>query len=317
MKLSQLINPHAFEMHMRDTAKFKDSAGILLGKQLTQVDPRVFMKRYPSNVFLNSGLEIDNTGGYANQIQKVRLSSRGSFRDSTDRGSNKGLITIGGEEDIISVIQREATIEYTDTEIEQAKLGNYNLVQKLFGAQNEIYNQEIDEILAYGHSKNEGILNYSGFTVDAGGTTITDATAGTDDFQQFAELINTQWSSVNNTPEYMGNKLVMPTRVFNIINTKTYLPNAGTMSVLAALKEKFPSVEFMHSWRNDNLDVLSDTTTTFYSNNRESMLNRIPMPLTIGKTVPMGSFGYTADSKYRIAGLDVAENSAGRTLLGL
>ena len=317
MRLSQLINMDSFKMHMKDTAQFKDSAGILLGRNLTQVDPRVFQKRYPDNVFLNSGLEIDNTGGYANQIQKIRLSARGSFRDSTDRGSNKGLITIGGEEDTISVIQRDATIEYTQTEIEQAKLGNYNLVQKLFGAENEIYNQEIDEILAVGHSKNEGLLNYSGFTTDATGTTITDATTGTDDFEQIAALINDQHSSVNNTEAYMANRVVMPSRVYNIIRVKTYLPNAGTGSVLAALKEKFPGVEFLYSWRNDDKDTLGDSVTVAYSTNRESMLLRIPLALTVGKTVPMGSFGYKADSKYRIAGLDVAEDASGRVLKGL
>ena len=315
MRLEQLINVNSFKDHLKATANFKDSAGTVLSRNLTQVDPKVFQKRYPQNVFLNSGLEIDNSGGYANQIQKIRLSARGSFRDSTDRGTGKGLITLGGEEDTIGVVQREASIEYTDTEIEQAKLGNYNLVERLFGGQNEIYNQEIDEILAVGNSKNKGLLNYAGFTSDAGGTTITTATTGVDDYAQFAELITDQWSGVNNTLEYMGTKCVMPTRVYNIISIKTYLPNAGTKTVLQALKEAFPSVEFMHSFRNEDVD--GDTATIIYSTNREAMLNRIPMQLTIGKTVPMGSFGYKADSKYRIAGLDVAENSAARILVGL
>lgn len=314
MKLSQLINEQAFKDHLKVASGFRDSAGNLLARNLTQVDPTVFQVRYPDNTFLNSGLTIDNTGGYANQIQKIRLTGRGSFADSSDRGAGKGLITIGGEEDTISAIQREATIEYTDTEIEQAKLGNYNLVEKLFSAQFEIYNQEIDEILATGHRNGEGLLNYSGFTTDTG-SAITTATTGQSDYDQIAGFITDQWNSVNNTRGYMANKIIMPTRVYNTISRKTYLPNAGTMKVLQALKEAFPEVEFTHSFRNE--DVGGVTATVAYSNDRNAMLNRIPMALTVGKTVPMGSFGYKADSKYRIAGLDVAENSAGRILTGL
>ena len=47
------------------------------------------------------------------------------------------------------------------------------------------------------------------------------------------------------------------------------------------------------------------------------MVVRIPQPLVIGRTVPDGSFGYRADAKYRIGGLDVAENKAARHLIGL
>jgi hypothetical protein len=47
------------------------------------------------------------------------------------------------------------------------------------------------------------------------------------------------------------------------------------------------------------------------------MVMRIPQPLTIGEIVRRGSFNHAVDYKYRIAGLDVLEDSAARILTGL
>ena len=47
------------------------------------------------------------------------------------------------------------------------------------------------------------------------------------------------------------------------------------------------------------------------------MKMRIPVPLTVGEIVKMSSFDFRVDSKYRIAGLDILEDSGGRILTGL
>lgn len=314
MKLNQLIHEDSLIAHLEIAKTFKDANGILLGKQLTHVDPKIFQKLYPDNIFLNSGISIDNSGGFSNQIQKLRISEKGGFRDANDRGSNKGLISLDGEAATIGVIERTATINYSDTEIEQAKLGNYNLVERLLGATDKIYRQEIDEILAVGNTLNKGLLNYAGFTADTG-STITTVSLGTSDFDQIASLITDQWNGVNNTNGYMANKIVMPTRVMNILSSKKWSAVSSEKSVMQVLKEAFPSVTFMSSWRNELVGATS--VTIAYSTSEDAMSNRIPLPLLIGKTVPDGSFGYRADAKYRIAGLDVHENKAGRIATGL
>lgn len=314
MKLNQLIHEDSLIAHLEVAKTFKDANGILLGKQLTHVDPKIFQKLYPDNVFLNSGISIDNSGGFSNQIQKLRISEKGGFRDANDRGSNKGLISLDGEAATIGVIERAATINYSDTEIEQAKLGNYNLVERLLGATDKIYRQEIDEILAVGNTLNKGLLNYAGFTADSG-TTITEASTGTSDFDQIAGLIIDQWNGVNNTNGYMANRVIMPVRVLNILSAKKWNTVSSEKSVMQVLKEAFPSVTFMSSWRNELVGATS--VTIAYSTSEDAMTNRIPLPLLIGKTVPDGSFGYRADAKYRIAGLDVHENKAGRIATGL
>lgn len=314
MKLNQLIDENSLIRHLGVAKLFTDANGILLGKQLTHVDPKIFQKLYPDNVFLNSGISIDNSGGFSNQIQKLRISEKGGFRDANDRGSNKGIISLDSEAATIGAIERTATINYSDTEIEQAKLGNYNLVERLLGAADKIYRQEIDEILAVGNTLNKGLLNYAGFIVDSG-SEITAASLGTSDYNQIASLITDQWNGVNNTNGYMANRIVMPTRVMNILSAKKWNASISEKSVLQILKESFTSVTFMSSWRNESVEGVS--VTIAYATSEDAMSNRIPLPLLIGKTVPDGSFGYRADSKYRIAGLDVHENKAGRIATGL
>lgn len=314
MKLNQLIDENSLIRHLGVAKLFTDASGILLGKQLTHVDPKIFQKLYPDNIFLNSGISIDNSGGYSNQIQKLRISEKGAFANANDRGSNKGLISLDGEAATIGVIERIATIHYSNTEIEQAKLGNYNLVERLLGATDKIYRQEIDEILAVGNVLNKGLLNYAGFTADSG-TTITTASTGTDDFDQIASLIIDQWNGVNNTNGYMANRVIMPVRVLNILSAKKWNTVSSEKSVMQVLKDAFPSVTFASSWRNESVGGTS--VTIAYATSEDAMTNRIPLPLLIGETIKDGSFSYKADATYRIAGLDVHENKAGRIVTGL
>ncbi|MBL3520298.1 DUF2184 domain-containing protein [Arcobacter lanthieri] len=313
MKLRQLIDMNSLVSHLEVARNFTDANGILLGKQLTHVDPKIFQKLYPDNVFLNSGITIDNTGGYGNQIQKLRISEKGGFANSTDRGTNKGLISLDGEDAMIGVIERQATINYTDTEIQQAKMGNYNIVEKLLGATDKIYRQEIDEILAVGNTLNQGLLNYSGFTADSGSDIAS--MSGTDAYDIFAELITDQKNGVNNTNGYMANRVLTSTKVMNIISSKKWKPETSEKSVLTMLREDFPEITFLSSWRANSVNGVS--VTVAYATSEDAMTVRIPMPLLIGETVKEGSFGYRADAKYRIAGLDVNENKAGRILTGL
>ena len=313
MKLQNLMNMGALLSHIETAKSFKDANGVLLAQSLTHLDPKIFMKLYPDNVFLNSGLTIDNTGGLVDSIKKKRVSAQGSFSNVSNRGANKGLISLNGEADVIGVIGREATINYTDDEIGKAKLENYNLVERLLGAVDEVYRQEIDETLAIGNTLNKGLLNYTGFTADTSAaiTTLT----GEQAYDAIAELIIDQWNGVNNTNGYMADRVMLPTTVMNWIAGHKWKPETSEKSILTVLKETFPMITFLSSWRAN--DVSGTSVTVAYSTNENSMVVRIPQPLVIGRTVPDGSFGYRADAKYRIGGLDVAENKAARHLTGL
>ena len=313
MKLKQLIDENSLLSHLEVAKNFKDANGILLAQHLTKVDPKIFARLYPDNVFLNSGLTIDNTGGLADTIKKIRLSAKGSFSDSSNRGNNKGLISLDGESDSIGVIARESTIEYTDDEIEKAKLGNYNLVERLLSAVDEVYRKEIDEAIATGTSYNKGLLNHAGFVADSA-SVITGMT-GVQMHDAIASLIVDQWNGVNNTNGYMADKVMLPTKVMNTLASTKWKPETSEKSVLQVLRESFETVTFLSSWRSN--DVGGVSVTAAYSSNENGIIVRIPQPLVIGRTVPDGSFGYRADSKYRLAGIDVAETKACRLLTGL
>lgn len=315
MKLSQLISIDHLKKHSEATEKFTDSSGVLLGRHLTQIDPKVFTKQYPANVFLNSGLAIDNSGGYADTIKKIRVSGEGDFIPATSRDKSKGRITVSGEVDEMGAYEFGAFIDYTKQEIEKAKLGRYNLVERLFGISNLKYHQKIDEILATGFEKNEGLLNYSGFTKDTSGTPVAGNT-GVQNYNFISKLINDQANEVNNVESYKADKVIMPIDVMNVITSQVYSStNASGETVLQMLKRNFPSISFLTSFRCKNVGGTS--VIVAYSTNSEAMVNRIPVPLVIGDTVREGSFGYKADMHYRIGGLDVADNSAGRILTGL
>jgi len=136
-------------------------------------------------------------------------------------------------------------------------------------------------------------------------------------YSDISSLINDQWAAVNNTPEYKANRVTMPVYVMNALQSTILNSAAGSSSVLKALQDNFPDVQFLATYRAD--DAVSDgvSATVAYSNNPESMVMRIPVPLTVGEIIQTSSFKYTIESKYRIAGLDVLENTAGRILTGL
>lgn len=321
MKIGNIYDLDAFK-NFKDSASrqgFQDSyAGTVLARNLTQVDPRIFEKKYPELAFMAAGIEADNTGGYAAQIQSLRLQDLGGFTNSGDSADNKGKISLAGEDSFIKVIEREAHSKWSDTEIKQAELQNINLPGRYLAAHNKIYMREVDEMGLIGFNGNQGILTYTGFTATAAAGAIGTLTAQ-QMYDAYATLITEQWNGVNNTAEYKGGVIFTPVYAINKLNA-TMLNTAGgtnAMSVMAALKFNFPGVEFLGTFRADDARGAGASATTIVSTNSESLKMRIPVPLRIGEVVKLNSFDFQVDSKYRIAGVDFLENTAGRTLTGL
>lgn len=317
MKLGTLYNLASFEAFCDSASQrgFTDAyAGTVLARNLTAVDPRIFEKKYPELALINSGIEADNSGGYARRIQSLRLQDLGGFTTSGDASDNKGKISLAGEDSFLRVVERESHSKWTDSEIREAELQGINLPQRYVQAHNRIYMREVDQIGLTGGIGNEGLLNYSGFDSDSAGGAIGALTA-VGKYEVFADGITTQRNAVNNTPEYSTNRVVMPVDVMNDLAASILDTGAGSSSVLAALRANFPDVTFMSSFRAG--DVGGVSATVFYSNNTEVMKMRIPQPLTIGEIIKLGSFDFQVDSKYRIAGLDVLEDTGGFILTGL
>ena len=322
MKIGNLYDLDSFDALNKTaiSSGFADAyAGSVLGRNLTAVDPQIFEKKYPELSFVNSGIAADNTGGYARKIQSLRKRNLGGFKTAGDVSGNKGKISLAGEDNDIKVVEREAESDWSDSEIKEAALQNINLVSDYVSGHNAIYQREIDEIGYLGIpdiASSVGLLNYAGFTSDAATGAISTLTAQ-QMYDDVSGLIQAQKNAVNNTPEYSTANVDMPIYVLNKLETTILNTAAGASTVLSALKANYPGVVFRGTFRADEAGGAGVSHTVAYSNNSEAMKMRIPVPLTVGEIIKVGSFNFHMDSKYRIAGLDVLEDSAGYILTGL
>lgn len=318
MKIGHLYNLDSFKSFQDSikTSGFADSfAGSVLARNLTAIDPKIFEKKFPELAFINSGIQADNSGGYSKRIQSLRIQALGGFRTAGDASDNKGKISLAAEDNFIKVTEREAESKWSDSEIKEAELGGINLPQRYVQHHNSIYLREVDAIgLTGGDMGGTGLLNHPGFTATASGAAVGTLT-GIQAYDAIAGLIIDQRNGVNNTPEYSANRVIMPVGVLNRLTVLILNTAAGSSTVIKALQDNFPDVAFMSSFR--AATVGAGSAVVAYSNSDEAMKMRIPLALTVGEIIKLGSFSFHVDSKYRIAGLDVLENTAGRILTGL
>lgn len=313
--------PAAFQDALRSSRLFADaSPGIVLGRTLTQVDPRIFEKRLPNLTFFNSGIDIDNSGGFVQAVQSLRVLNEGGFKVSGNESDNKGKISLSAEDSTIKVQGREAFSEWSKTDVEQAAMQNISLVSRLVSAHNGQYLREIDEIGYIGKAAGEGLLDHTGITKAAAAKTATAAT-GAELYDELAALITNQWSAVGNADGYKATRVTMPVKAYNIASTKILKTEAGPATVLAALRANFPEVTFDSTTRAEVVafggGIGDKSSTVAYSPSSDAMIMRIPVPLTVGDIIQAGSFQWKLDSMYRIAGLDLLETTAARIIHGL
>jgi len=309
MKIGQLFNLDSAELLKASSKQsgFADAyAGTVLARNLTFISPTIFEKKYPDLTFVNSGIQADNTGGYARRIGSLRVLEQGGFTTSGDNSDNKGRISLSMEDSYLKVLIREAESKWTEDEVKEAELQGVNIVAKYLEATNKVYLREVDEIGYNGIDGKQGLLNYTGFA-SGGATGLFSALTAIQMYDDVKDAINAQWGAVFNTEGYMADQCVMPVQVMNLLRA-TMLNTAGsTDSVLIALQKNFPTVSFFSSAR-----CLTDMV--LFASSGEAMIMRIPQPLMYGEVLKTGSFSYQNESKYRIAGLDVLEDTAGYVL---
>lgn len=322
MKIGQIYNLDAFQefLDSGNVSGFKDSyAGVVLARNLTAVDPKIFEKKYPELTFVNSGITADNSGGYVSRIQSLRLIDQGEFSVNGDKDGNKGKISLNAEDNFLAVKNLEAQSEWTETDVKTAELQNINLPSRFVETHNKVYLRTIDRIGLVGHADTNGLLNSSDFTATSAGGAIGTLTPQ-EMYDEVSGLIEAQNNAVNNTAEYKANRVMMPTRVYNKLNVTMLNTANGSSTVLKALRDNFPEITFQSTHRADttaNGGDLATSATVAYNNSSDAMVMRIPVPLQIGKIVQISSFRHHVESVARVGGLDVLEATAGRILTGL
>jgi hypothetical protein len=297
---------------------FKDEGGIILARNLEHVSTEIFTQEFAGLTFLQQGITINNEGGYATSIRKLKLRTEGGFRESGTKTNTAGKITLSGEDDSIPVFTMEGESDWSEIELKQAELENINLPSRFFEGHAELYNRKIDElgftgqVRTDGTQKTLGLLNY-GFTSNAATNTAENLT-GQELYDEIAELITSQWAGVLNVDTYKADRVVMPDDVYNIASTKILNSAGSEMSVLRALQSNFPGVTFGLTPKAQ--DVGGDSITVAFSSNRRAMQFRLPVPLNIS-SVDQRGFKYYVESYFGVAGLDVIEDDAAQILTGL
>lgn len=306
---------------------FKDNeAGTILARNLEVVDPTIFKQEYSGLTFLQSGIQINNIGGWSEFVTKIKRKIVGDFTDGDDTTNGTGKISVAAEKDTIPVFPKEAFSAWADDEVKQAQLENRNLVSELIEGHNEVYNRNIDEIgyvgqfFRDGTSKTEGLLNFSGFTSTAAASNVEALTAEAA-YNAIKDLIVRRRTAAKGNAVLMPTNVVFPTRVWEYING-TIINTAGTsLSILETLESKYPNITFGATDKAESTgnggQFLANSATVCYSNNNRALVMRIPMTLEIGEIIKPSSFKFRVDTRYRIAGLDVIENDAGEILTGL
>ena len=316
----KLYNVQSFEDKAAFAKKnFTDAGGIILARNLEHLSTEIFTQEYPELTFLMQGITVNNEGGYADSIKKLKLAIAGEFRESGTNTNTTGKITLTGEDDSIPVFSLEAESDWSEIELKKAELQNVNLPGRFLEAHAEVYNRKIDtigylgQVRTDGTQKTRGLLNYTGWDTDTAAVTAAAAT-GVELYQEIADLINRQWSNVFNVPAYKATHVVMPNSVYNITQSK-FLNTAGTeMSVLRALQMNFPTITFGVTDKAE--DVGGTSVTVALSQNRRGMQFRLPVPLNVS-SIDQRGFKYYVESYFAIAGLDVIEDGAAATLTGL
>lgn len=302
---------------------FKDAGGIILARNLEHISAEIFTQEYAGQTFLNQGVVLNNEGGVSNTITKLKLAVEGGFRESGSNTNTTGKITLSGEDDSMNVFTMEGESDWSEIELKQAELQNINLPSRFFEGHAELYNRKIDDlgyigqIRTDGTFKTTGLLNY-GWATDAAATT-AELSTGAALYQEIADLLTRQWAGVLNVESYMADRVVMPSRVYNVCASKILNSAGSEMNVLQALRANFPTVTFGMTTKSDlvaNGGVLAASTTVAFSSNRRAMQMRIPVPLNVS-SVDQRGFKYYVESYFGVAGLDVIEEDAAQTLTGL
>lgn len=310
-KPRQIYNLDNILQRAEEAKTFDGAAGLVLPQHLQHISTTIHEQKFHDLTFLSqSGIGVNNEGGYAEFVLKLKTKIEGDFGAAGNNSNSSNKISLSAQSASIPVKELDAESSYSDTDLAQAQMNNINVASKLIGAHNEKYNRKIDEFGFLGNSEfqTEGLLNYSGFATDVAAAYFDTLTA-TEMYDTIGDAISKQKAAVNFDAVFGANKIMMSSAVKNLLSTTVYdTANSTNRSVLKAI-EDMQNVTIVSSPKAKGRMVV-------YSSFEQAMILRIPMPLKLSNMERR--FDRTEfKSSFRIAGLDVHENQAGYILTGI
>lgn len=302
-----MIDDHAMANYQKDA-----SAGLLLPRQLEYISTTIYEQKFAELSFLSQGgIAVNNEGGVAEVITKLKKGITGDFADAGNSSNTDGKISLTTEDDTISVYMKKAESSWSEIELEQAQLANRNLVGDFIGAHNTRYNQSIDSIGYVGTDKVDGLLNHSSFTVDAATGVFTGLTA-IQMYNDIADLVVAQRGAVLNDPVFSADKVAISPVRYNLLS-RTILDTAGGTTTVREALEKNLNIQFVLTFRAATAGTGGVQVAVAYSSDARAMVMRIPTQLRVSNIYQKGFDSYV-ESLFRIGGLDVIEAASGRIL---
>lgn len=313
-KLGQIYNLDSFDSAKNYFKSLDSNAGVVLARSLEHISSEVFEQRIAGLSFLNqSGIVINNEGGYAKAITKLKSNIQGDFKDSGDNTNGKGKISIGLEDDTMPVFMKEAFSEWSETELNRAALENRNLVAEYLKGHDQKYKEQIDRIGYLGiEGKSKGLLNNTLFA--SGGATGTFSTLTAQEmFDEVSTLVQDQRTAVLNDEMFSADKVAVHQDTYNILS-KTFVNTAGSLTTVREALERTLNITFVIT---SKCDIAGVKRIVAYSSQRQNIQMRIPVALKISNQYQIGGFRYGVESMFGIAGTDLLEASGGKILTGV
>lgn len=311
--LDKLYDLKSFDSAKNYFATQDSVGGTVLARNLEHISSEIFKQRIAGLTFLTgTNITVNNEGGYADAIKKLKESINGDFADAGQMTDSQGKISIGTEDDTIPVYYKEASSSWSDLELEKASLQNRNLPASMVSAHDEKYKQNIDKLGYLGNgTKTEGLLNFSGFTSSPASGAFSTLT-GQEMYDEIATLVNEQRGAVLNDVVFSANMVALHQDTYNIIN-QTFINTAGGLSTVRQALETTLNIRFVLT---PKAEIGGVKRIIAYSSERQAMQMRIPIPLKLYNQVTLGSKHYI-ESMFGVAGLDILENASGRILTGV
>ena len=285
--------------------KFNDAQqGAFVRESLIHAKTTLHWYQPPESTILDLGLNVDNTGGYANAIKSKRRTAQGSYKKQGGSiDESKGVITLGGEESQLNVFGYSAESSYSLTESKQAQLEGENLYSSLLMAHQEKYIESIDE-------GGYGVLidvNNGFERVDS--PTPADGLTDVELSNTLRNLVINQRNNLNS--QYHCDTIVMTPKLKLRCDSADYKPESG-MSISSKLKQTL-GITIKSSFRLTGVGAGGTDIVIALNTNPNALAIRIPMKF---RTTPTWRTGddFHFQTSFRSGGVDILELSAGYVL---
>jgi len=280
--------------------------GLVAQGQLVKSSKQIFEEKFKDLTLWETGLIVNNEGGFARAIERLKVTPKGSFRSAMGRHDTNGIISLDGQSELIKIDVRDAESSYS---IYDEKATQVNLLTGLMKAHNEVFVDDLDKIGYLGDDilGNKGLLNIDYSSSFAGGKT-WEAMTDKELTDALRELYITQTVAVGVKSLY-ATHIIVPVGVYLKISVNDY--KDGVDLTIRRKMERDLGVKFVPTYRAVGVKDFGCDVAVAMSNDQYAQQFRLPQPL---KFTPLFRENYKrrVTSYYGVGGVDFINDCGAR-----